>query len=158
MTSDNISKIINLFPEHPNASKLLYRATTDGWKKEDFWARCGKYSNTLTIIKSSAGRVFLGFTQASWNSYFTDFCKDENAFIYSTELDKIYRVTDPYYAIFSSKMYGPSFGGYSLLIEGDPMNKVNGGRCSINGAGDGRFYNIPGDNDGNNEVTGEGRD
>jgi hypothetical protein len=47
---------------------LLYRASRDGFTSEAFHAKCDNKSNTLTIIKSSNGNIFGGYTEAAWAS------------------------------------------------------------------------------------------
>ena len=48
--------------------KLLYRGSRDGWKAEDFHKLCDNQGPTVTLVKSSAGRVSGGFTTVSWTS------------------------------------------------------------------------------------------
>ena len=48
--------------------KLLYRGSKDGWDAKDFHSLCDNQGPTVTIVKSSAGRVSGGFTTVSWTS------------------------------------------------------------------------------------------
>lgn len=69
------------FPLFLNA-KLLYRATRDGFLARNFHSKCDNIQNTLTIIKSSNGNIFGGFTTAKWDSNY-GYKKDECAFVFS---------------------------------------------------------------------------
>ena len=47
---------------------LLYRGSRDGWSEDDFHRLCDNQGPTVTLVKSSAGRVSGGFTSISWTS------------------------------------------------------------------------------------------
>jgi hypothetical protein len=53
------------FPKNQKWS-LLYRASEHGFLPKDFHSKCDDKSNTLTIIKSSNGYVFGGYTSFEW--------------------------------------------------------------------------------------------
>ncbi len=94
---------------------------------------------------------------ATWKDAKT-WIEDEEAFIFSTEFKKIYRITDKSKAIFcNSNKYGPSFGGNSLRLDGDALNEKDKSQCFTNGYSESKYYNIKNDANGNNEVTGEGK-
>ena len=62
--------------------KLLYRATRDGFAASSFHAKCDQQPNTLTVIKTTNGFIFGGYTAVAWDS--TSRHKiDPNAFIFS---------------------------------------------------------------------------
>jgi hypothetical protein len=48
--------------------KLLFRASRDGWKAQDFHRCCDKQGPTVTVIRSESGHVFGGVTDVSWSS------------------------------------------------------------------------------------------
>ena len=48
--------------------KLLYRGSKDGWAAADFHRLCDNKGPTVTLVKSSAGRISGGFTTVSWTS------------------------------------------------------------------------------------------
>jgi hypothetical protein len=63
---------------------LLYRASEHGFDTADFHANCDNKSKTLTIIKSTNGNIFGGYTDSSWDP--TTECRpssDRNAFLFS---------------------------------------------------------------------------
>ena len=75
--------------------KLLYRATKDGNKASSFHQKCDNISGTLTVIKTSKGMRFGGYTEKTWNGNQVN--KKDNkgiAFCYSLDLFKIYNNTD----------------------------------------------------------------
>jgi hypothetical protein len=46
----------------------VYDAASDGWKKEDFHRCCDKKGWTLTVVETTNGFIFGGFTTAEWES------------------------------------------------------------------------------------------
>lgn len=82
---------------------------------------------------------------------------DPDAFIFSIDLNKIYRPINDSGAIYCQSGYGPSFGYTSLSFGATEMNRVNACFCYTNGNGTYNYYTIPHDSKGNNEVTGEGK-
>jgi hypothetical protein len=46
--------------------KLLYRASRDGWTAADFHRMCDGKGATITIVKSSNGYIFGGYTDVVW--------------------------------------------------------------------------------------------
>jgi hypothetical protein len=61
--------------------ELLYRGSLH-FKLSDFHARCDNIPKTLTIIKSTNGNIFGGYTEATWDRSGT-FKTDKNAYIFS---------------------------------------------------------------------------
>jgi hypothetical protein len=120
-----------------------------------FHELCDDKGPTITIFKSKAERIFGGFTQQTWDSK-SDYKKDEKSFIYSIDRKQIYRVKNAQKAIFCGSSVGPNFGKLALGLTADPLNKEDAGRCSTNGYGNGVYYGIKSDAEGNHEVTGEG--
>eukprot|EP01084_Bolivina_argentea_P110875 197928_1 len=55
--------------------KLIYRASRDGFKYNDFTRKCDGICNTLSIIRTANNNVFGGFTRIAWstnNKRYTD--------------------------------------------------------------------------------------
>jgi hypothetical protein len=48
--------------------QLLYRGTRDGFGSANFHSKCHRQSNTVTIILTTAGYIFGGFTPIAWDS------------------------------------------------------------------------------------------
>ncbi len=85
LTVKSINWILTQFPKPLKSSALLYRASTNGWKRADFWKYCNDKGPTLCIFKSSVGRIFGGFTMATWSKH-GEWVKDKEAFLFSTEM------------------------------------------------------------------------
>ena len=98
--------------------KKLYQATIDGDGPVNFHSRCDNIPNTLVLIKSAGNRRFGGFTSAQWSSSSGEYIKDENAFLFSLDKQKIYSHKNDGKAIYNLKNYGPSFGNgcYDIWI------------------------------------------
>ena len=96
---------------------LLYQASRDGFFPKSFHSKCDGILGTLTVVKSSNGNIFGGYTKADWFSsvgvYLLKY--DDNAFLFS--LVNSYNtpvkmpVTNPNNAIAAADYLGPSFGG-----------------------------------------------
>jgi hypothetical protein len=55
--------------QYPQARfKRIYDASTDGWDAKDFHRCCDKKGWTLTIVETTKGFIFGGFTTAEWES------------------------------------------------------------------------------------------
>ena len=76
--------------------KLLYRATTDGNSAESFHQKCDNIKGTLTVIETTKGIRFGGYTENTWEkqSAFKKKDKDGIGFCYSLDLKKIYNNTN----------------------------------------------------------------
>jgi hypothetical protein len=48
--------------------ELKYRASRDGFAATDFHSNCDGIANTMTVIKTTCGNIFGGFTEKAWNS------------------------------------------------------------------------------------------
>ena len=95
--------------------KLLYRASRDGFAAADFHAKCDNHPRTLTIIKTTKGYIFGGYTSVAWNSAST-WKADRNAFIFSLVNIRSMPLLIPVkngdqYSINCNGAYGPTFGG-----------------------------------------------
>ena len=107
--------------------KLIYRATKDGFRAQDFHDKCDNIPNTLTIIKATNSNIFGGFTNAKWSKE-DEFKEDPTAFIFNltNKQNKALLVdcTDPDHAIKCSEDHGPCFGdGDIAVVHGSNLNK-----------------------------------
>ena len=92
---------------------LVYRASRDGFKAENFHSTCDGISNTLTVIKSTNGNVFGGYTEQQWNLE-GGTVTDPKAYLFSliNKKNKRFKVTcSNENAIICNRNCGPSFGG-----------------------------------------------
>jgi len=62
--------------------KLIYKASLDGFKSNDFHLKCDSKSNTLVIIRSINGNIFGGYTEQDWSGI-NAYKSDANAFLFS---------------------------------------------------------------------------
>ena len=102
--------------------KLLYRATQEGNNIRTFHNKCDNIKGTLTIVKTTKGMRFGGYTEQKW------YCSNNNGayqkddkevcFCFSFDLFKIYNFNDNFkYSIGCSYNCGPYFyGGDSIFF------------------------------------------
>ena len=100
---------------------LLFRASRDGFKAEDFHKICDWRRNTVTFILTTTGNIFGGFTDVSWDSE-SDAKEGSNGFIFSLNNWEIYYNINVKFNIRCLKEYGPIFGNFDLSIS-DNCNK-----------------------------------
>lgn len=93
--------------------KLLYRASQDGYNVQTFHQKCDNIFGTLTIVKTTKGMRFGGYTEKQWNGDNLERkdCKDI-CFCFSLDLFKIYNHNENSGSSISCyKSYGPYFYG-----------------------------------------------
>ena len=100
--------------------KLLYDASLEENTNEDFHKKCDGKGATITLVESSKGKRFGGYTRISWNNNIKTWMKDINAFLFSLDNNKKYKVIRPEYAIFGRDDYGPHFGYENDFTPGHP--------------------------------------
>jgi hypothetical protein len=106
---DDIPSILKNF--ETKTWRLLYRGTRDGFGSSNFHSKCDQQSNTLTIILTTTGYIFGGFTPLAWDSnggYRTD--STGKSFLFSLKNPrhtepKIFPVSKPEYAIQCNPSY-----------------------------------------------------
>ena len=94
---------------------LLYRASRDGFQASNFQAKCDNQPRTLTIIKTTKGFIFGGYTAVAWNST-GNYKTDPTAFIFSLVNIRSTPLLIPVkvesvFSIYCNGSYGPTFGG-----------------------------------------------
>ena len=90
-------------------SELLYRKSRDGSKPEDFHNKCDNKGITLTIIETTKGYKFGGYTELQWDKV-GKFKKDKSTFIFSFNNKKKYMARNNNDSIYCDSSYGPVFG------------------------------------------------
>lgn len=119
-----------LLKNYPNTNDLnytlIYRASEDGDSAEIFHNKCDQIPYTLTVIKSTDGYKFGGFTEETWEGEDTT-KKDDNAFCFSLTKNKIYDVINDENAIVCDPSMGPTFGSPLFHIYDNFLSK--GGLC-----------------------------
>lgn len=99
---------------------LIYRASRDGFRSEDFHGYCDGITHTLTVIKATSGNIFGGYTQQAWSSD-EGFVNDKKAYVFSlvnkeARPFKAQCSDDGENAIYCGSEQGPSFGGDGCCI------------------------------------------
>ena len=114
LVKDDIDSLKNLRVGY----KLIYRATEHGENAEDFHEKCDDIEGTLIIIKTKEGNIFGGYTSLSWDPEEEAEKKDEDAFVFSLNLEKLYFESGKKeYSIFCDKNKGPCFVGMFSVQE-----------------------------------------
>ncbi|CAF4009481.1 unnamed protein product [Rotaria sp. Silwood2] len=49
--------------------RLIYKATRDGFSSTDFYRCCDRKGATLTVIQSTSGHLFGGYTSVNWETH-----------------------------------------------------------------------------------------
>ena len=55
--------------DQPMRFKLLYRGSDNNFSASSFHKKCDSKGSTLTLLKSTKGRLFGGFTDIPWSSW-----------------------------------------------------------------------------------------
>ena len=114
-------------PLYSQATRL-YRATLDGFGASNFHAKVDGISGT--IVKTTNGNVFGGFTRGLWNG--SVWVNDPSAYIFSLVNTYNYPCklnvisTQAANSIRAVPSYGPAFGGGYDFYIGDQSNTNNG--------------------------------
>jgi len=110
--------------------KLLYKATRDGFSASIFHRTCDNKGPTMTIIKSSEGWIFGGFTTQSWSG--TIYKTDPQAFLFTftnphniPATKFIVRSDRQNNAICAFPGKGPTFGGAHDIYVSSNSNTDN---------------------------------
>ena len=103
---------------------LIYRATQDGFDSKDFASCCAEQGPTITVISSSSGHLFGGFTNQNWHRHTHEkYNADPTAFIFT--LSNPHKISPTKYAISESHISeaiqsdpscGPIFGASDMAI------------------------------------------
>ena len=108
-----IKKIEDKYPG--SGYKLLYKGTRDGDTAAEFHARCDEAEKTLLFVEDSMGNKFGGFTSQDWGGEYLQ-KKDDEAFIFSLNKNKVYDVIPDQNAIGCYPNFGPVFFGCQIRI------------------------------------------
>ena len=95
---------------------VCYKATIHGDNAKDFIDNCGGISPLLFIIETTNGYRFGAFTTLPLNGA-NEYNMDENAFLFSFDTGKKYKVLRPESAVGDFKGKFPMFGRNDIIIE-----------------------------------------
>jgi|AntRauTorckE5430_2_1112549.scaffolds.fasta_scaffold04752_1 hypothetical protein len=96
--------------------KLLYRASRDGWTAADFHAICDGKGATITVVKSSDGYIFGGYTDVVWGTN-PAYKSSSVSFLYSLKdhagigpVKMPIKINQSRHAVYHYSNNGPTFG------------------------------------------------
>jgi hypothetical protein len=108
--------------------KLIYRASRDGFRAEDFHQKCDEKFNTLVLVKSTNSNVFGGFSGRAWSSN-EEHKTDELSFVFSlinpNHEKKIIEISNESKGIHCKSQMGPCFGNEHLQISNSSNLNTN---------------------------------
>jgi hypothetical protein len=116
---------------------LLYQGTRDGITGEAFHSKCDNKGCTLTVIETTCGKVFGGYSNTAWSSTGDDKVANK-AFLFalsgggiSSPCKMKLKDANDECAIYCGSTYGPSFGsdnGEDMYVDGS--NVYLGSGCT----------------------------
>ena len=110
----NRLKQINYFKNRNLSYELVFRGTRDGRTSDIFHQKCDGTPKTITIIKTVKGLKFGGYIEREWKSSGDWISDDENCFIFSLDLHKIYNPVKGKEKYCFYKNNGPNFSEFGL--------------------------------------------
>jgi hypothetical protein len=117
--SELLNMAVNLFPNLAS-TKLLFRASRDGFTSSAFPQHCDNIPNTITLI-SVNGNVFGGFANVAWRSSGSH-VNDPQSFLFSlknpsnSDLGTKFSPRNSDDALYFDSDYGPTFGSATDLV------------------------------------------
>lgn len=99
--------------------KLIYKAAKDGHLLTNFHNKCDNKEQCIIFFKNKKGKRFGGYTQMGFNSNGKD--KDDNAFVFSLDSKKIFKVKKGCIALYNQKNC-IGFKNTIYLYDGDLFN------------------------------------
>ncbi|CAF1131405.1 unnamed protein product [Didymodactylos carnosus] len=137
LTSEYQQKLNAIYGKPNQNWELIYKATRDGFRAEDFHRSSDDKGPTMTVIQAKLGNyLFGGFTSRSW-SVESGHKNDSKAFLFTlTNPDEepptkfLIKPSETAYAVYHSSSLGPVFGyGYDIGIY-SMSNKSDSGSYS----------------------------
>jgi hypothetical protein len=145
-----LSEIPPVLSEFENKRWILrYRGTRDGFRASNFHSKCNGKKNTITIIETTKGYVFGGYTPVKWDSSGsakTDGTRESFLFNFRNPRNiasRKFTLSNSSIAIACHDKYGPVFGrGYDIYIA--DVSNINATSGSIIGSGYVNDTGVPG--------------
>ena len=117
----------NLSKYNPTSYKIIYKSSIDGDNIKNFHSNCDGEENILIIIETNKGYKFGGFTSVGFDSSGCEL-RDDKAFLFSIDYQKIYEIIPGNNAIYCNRKTGPIFCSkqdsiaYSIYIPDNYFN------------------------------------
>ena len=118
--------ISNMISNDNNKTKkyrLLFRASRDGDSAKAFHNKCDAYNNLIILVETTQGIRFGGFTSAKFGGS-AHLKYDNNAFLFSLDNKKVFRIISNQYAIYCYPNSGPCFSYSSLYLPNGFFNSM----------------------------------
>ncbi len=123
LNKEEMDMIINWLPRKPNKITLLMNSNIDGDSTKTFMDKCNGKCPTLAVIKTTNGYVFGGYTTQMWKQ---GEVKDNNAFVFSINKKRKYKIKQPERAIGFSMNSWWLFGySYNAIVVYENCTKKN---------------------------------
>eukprot|EP00347_Sterkiella_histriomuscorum_P000167 403376920 len=122
-------------------TKLLFRASRDGFLPDIFHHLCDNKGPTVTLVRSHTGNTFGGYTSQSWTCPKNQHSiMDKNAFIFSITHRSMHKIAQNLgYSVTHDREYLPVFcGGFGVSL----FCKYSG-RCNVGISNLGAVYACP---------------
>ena len=102
--------------------RLIFRATRDGDSANIFHTLCDNYNKLVILIETQKGLRFGGYTSRNFrvSSHMKD---DNNSFLFSLDLKKVFKIIPGKNAIYCYPKSGPCFSQESLYIPNNFFKK-----------------------------------
>jgi hypothetical protein len=110
--------------------RLLFRASRDGDSANKFHSICDNSNNLIILVQTNKGLRFGGYTSNKFKVS-SHMKYDNNAFLFSLDLKKVYKIAPGEYAIYCYYNSGPCFSQGSLYIPNNFFKKF--GKTSLAG-------------------------
>ena len=112
---------------------------------------CNNKGPTLTLIRTTGGHIFGGFTTTSWDSS-NAYKNDTHSFLFSVDKQKKFPIVKSFTsAIHCNSSYGPTFGNGHTIHVTDNSNSNTSSYVRK-----GYEYNIPAGANGNHSILTDG--
>ena len=112
--------------------KLIYQATRDGDSISDFYNKCNGITHVLLILMTDKALIFGGYTDLAFISHTSGSTqyKDNNAFVFSMDKQKIYPVKTGGKAIRCCYCCCPQFSINTIYLYGNFLKNNRSFTCT----------------------------
>ena len=124
---------------------------------KDWIEACKGKAMTITLMKTSKGRVCGGYLHIAWKEANGEYGSDPSAFLFSLDHRRKLTPNHPAKAVWFGlwQGYGPYFRGSLGVCNKQMMNEPDNCRCWTIGS-ENDNYKVPNDSSGNSLLTGDG--